>query len=138
MLQNVAGVNLLLKPKQVECLELLAAGMSVTEAAARLKISRKTASLWKNNNDEFKKEYDRLIRGRFKELSPAAVNTLAELLGSPSETVRLGAAKEILRLAGFSEDGGGDVKSMEDKAADKLNEVFGTFKKNGDGKKDGK
>ena len=51
-----------MKPKQIKCLELMVQGeLTDKEIAEAINISPKTICEWKKNNEEFRREYNRMI-----------------------------------------------------------------------------
>lgn len=87
--------------KQRKCLELMVAGsMNQREIAEQINITEKTICEWKKN-DEFRKEYEYMLRIGIQSLAAKAYKTQEQLLSSKNDMVRHLAAKDILDRAGF-------------------------------------
>ena len=96
-----------LTPIQVQVLQSLVAGLSVTAAAKEAGIHRTTVHLWTRTLPDFARAYltlrqqraDRLV-DELGDLADLAINTFRQLLSdeSASASVRLKAAMEILKL----------------------------------------
>lgn len=91
----------MLTNKQRKCLELMVAGnMTQKEIAAQINITEKTICEWKKK-DEFRKEYEYMLRIGIQSLAAKAYKTQEQLLSSKNDMVRHLAAKDILDRAGF-------------------------------------
>ena len=96
-----------LTPIQVQVLQSLVAGLSVTAAAKEAGIHRTTVHLWTRTLPDFARAYltlrqqraDRLV-DELGDLAGLAINTFRQLLSdeSASASVRLKAAMEIVKL----------------------------------------
>ena len=96
-----------LTPIQVQVLQSLVAGLSVTAAAKEAGIHRTTVRLWTRTLPDFARAYltlrqqraDRLV-DELGDLADLAINTFRQLLSdeSASASVRLKAAMEIVKL----------------------------------------
>ena len=87
--------------KQRKCLELMVAGsMTQKEIAEQINITEKTICEWKKKN-EFRKEYEYMLRIGIQSLAAKAYKTQEHLLSSKNDMVRHLAAKDILDRAGF-------------------------------------
>ena len=96
-----------LTPIQVQVLQSLVAGLSVTAAAKEAGIHRTTVHLWTRTLPDFARAYltlrqqraDRLV-DELGDLADLAINTFRQLLSdeSASASVRLKAAMEIVKL----------------------------------------
>jgi transposase-like protein len=82
------GLHGKLSPKQIEVIEALASGPSVSEAAKRAGIDRSTIYLWRKEDCHFEgqltlaqREYADTMRARLRELVDGAVKTIREVLG---------------------------------------------------------
>ena len=97
-----------LTPIQVQVLESLVEGLSITAAAKEASIHRTTVHLWTRTLPDFARAYltlrqnraDRLV-DELGDLADLAINTFRQLLSdeSASASVRLKAAVEIVKLA---------------------------------------
>ena len=96
-----------LTPIQVQVLQSLVAGLSVTAAAKEAGIHRTTVHLWTRTLPDFARAYLTLRQQRADRLSDElgdladlAINTFRQLLGdeSASASVRLKAAMEIVKI----------------------------------------
>lgn len=94
-----------LEPKQVEALDLLLSGSSVTEAAAALGVARETVSRWRNSDPAFIAAYNAAIQSAWEatqsQLLTArgqAVKRLTELLDGDDQATALKAAVALVRL----------------------------------------
>lgn len=91
----------MLSTKQRKCLELMVLGtMTQKKIASQINITEKTICEWKKN-DEFRKEFDHLIRISIQSLAASAYKTQQLLLYSKNDMVRHLAAKDLLDRAGF-------------------------------------
>lgn len=91
----------MLSAKQKRCLELLVNGeMTQTKIAEEIKVSQQTICNWKKN-EEFRSEYDNLMRVCIQSFAAKAFKTHTNLLGAKSEMVRYMVAKDILDRAGY-------------------------------------
>ena len=96
-----------LTPIQVQVLQSLVAGLSVTAAAKEAGVHRTTVHLWTRTLPDFARAYltlrqnraDRLV-DELGDLADLAINTFRQLLSdeSASASVRLKAAMEIVKL----------------------------------------
>ena len=96
-----------LTPIQVQVLQSLVAGLSVTAAAKEASIHRTTVHLWTRTLPDFARAYLTLRQQRADRLSDElgdladlAINTIRQLLSdeSASASVRLKAAMEIVKI----------------------------------------
>ena len=92
-----------LKPKQVECLKLMAKNPKIkgTELADILGVSEKTISQWKNHNDEFQEAYNSHVKKTIQYAALQAVEKQVELLESENDMVAHLAAKDLMDRAGY-------------------------------------
>ena len=91
----------MLSAKQRKCLELLVQGeLSQKEIAEEIKVSEQTICNWKKN-DEFRSEYDNLMRVCIQSFAAKAFQTQKRLLNAKSEMVRYMVSKDILDRAGY-------------------------------------
>jgi transposase-like protein len=97
-----------LTPEQHRIVTLLAAGYSITEAAAAENIHRNTVGYWRRTQPNFARELEFAIREQrlywheqANRLAPQAIATLEELLTNPgtSPSLRFRAATLILKMA---------------------------------------
>jgi DNA-binding MarR family transcriptional regulator len=77
-----------LTPKQIEVIEALASGASVSEAAKSAGVDRSTVYHWTKDDSEFegqltvaRRECAETMRARLRELADDAVKTIREILG---------------------------------------------------------
>jgi transcriptional regulator len=97
----------MLTEAQIECIRLMVKGVTITDIAEKLQVSRQTVYNWKSN-EEFKAELDRLgqeyldsARNKLKHAAPVAADKLIELLSGKYEKTQLAAAIDLLdRTAG--------------------------------------
>ena len=91
-----------LKPIQLKAAALLAAGTSCKDAAKQCEVTPETISHWKRNSDfvahlnQLKKDAVECARERLRNLNADAVGVLEGLLESPSDSIRLQAARYVL------------------------------------------
>ena len=91
----------MLSAKQRKCIELLVQGeLSQKEIAEEIKVSEQTICNWKKN-DEFRSEYDSLMRVCIQSFAAKAFQTQKRLLNAKSEMVRYMVSKDILDRAGY-------------------------------------
>lgn len=91
----------MLSKKQIKCIELLVQGeMTQKEIAEEIKVSEQSICNWKKN-DEFRSEYDNLMRVCIQSFAAKAFQTQKKLLNAKSEMVRYMVSKDILDRAGF-------------------------------------
>lgn len=86
---------------QYQCLELLFLGLSVTQAARKLGVDRRTIQRWRSGNPHFQSEYNRRIleatecsEQRLRRLSEKAVSVIERHLDENS----LAAATSLLKI----------------------------------------
>lgn len=92
-----------MKPKQIKCLELMVQGeLTDKEIAEAINISPKTICEWKKNNEEFRREYNRMIRSSLQYAAPKAFRKQETLLNSKNEMVAYLAAKDLMDRAGLN------------------------------------
>lgn len=97
------GLNKVLKPKQIKCLELMIKGnMTDKDIAAAIHITQKTICEWKKKDKEFQDEYNSLMRNSLQYAAPKAFRKQMSLLNSRNDMVAHLAAKDIMDRAGFS------------------------------------
>jgi hypothetical protein len=94
-----------LEPKQVEALDLLLSGSTVTEAAAALDLARETVSRWRNRDPAFIAAHNAALQsawdathGRLVNARGKAIDRLADLLDSEDQATALRAAVALVRL----------------------------------------
>ena len=93
----------MLKPKQVQCLELMIAGeLKDCEIAKELNITQKTICMWKKHNKEFQDEYNAMMRNSMQYAAAKAFRKQESLLNSKNDMVAHLAAKDIMDRAGFN------------------------------------
>lgn len=91
----------MLSAKQRKCLELMVLGtMKQKDIAKQINVTEKTVCEWKKK-DEFRAEYEYLIKLSIQSMAASALRTQQSLLGATNEMVRHLAAKDILDRAGF-------------------------------------
>jgi transposase-like protein len=128
-----------LDPKQIQAIEALAGGASVTDAARRAGVDRSTIYLWMGNSGDFKaqlnlarRECADTMRARLRELAEDAVKTVRELMKSTdvSAAVRLKAALSVLQSVGAMDEFRGDLAIIEQwRAGSEAWETFMSFGK---------
>ena len=97
------GVYIMLKPKQIMCLQLMVKGdMTDKEIAESINIAQKTICDWKKNCKEFQDEYNSLMRRSLQYAAPKAFRKQLKLLDSKNDMVAHLAAKDIMDRAGFN------------------------------------
>jgi enoyl-CoA hydratase/carnithine racemase len=94
-----------LTSQQVEALELLLAGETVTSTAATLGVARETVSRWRHNDPAFVAAYNEALQSAweasYKRLLDArgkAIDKLAELLDNKDPGVSLKAAAALVKI----------------------------------------
>lgn len=93
----------MLKPKQIKCIELMISGNKTDkEIAKAINISPKTLCQWKKTDEEFQKEYEKMLRNSLQYAAAKAFSKQMSLLKSPMDMVAHLAAKDIMDRAGFS------------------------------------
>lgn len=111
-----------LTPKQIEVIEALVVGASVTDAAKRAGVDRSTVYLWMREETDFKvqlmlarRDCADTMRARLRELADDAVKTVQEVLSSKevSAAVRLKAALAVLQSVGSMKEFAGDASVIE-------------------------
>ena len=111
-----------LEPKQLEVIEALASGASVTDAAKRAGVDRTTIYHWRKASSDFetqlalaRRECADTLRARLRELADDALKTVRETMTSPeiSPAVRLKAALSVLHSLGALEESNGDAALIE-------------------------
>jgi hypothetical protein len=111
-----------LNPKQIEVIEALASGASVSEAAKRAGVDRSTVYHWTKDDNEFvgqltvaRRECADTMRARLRELADDAVKTIHEILGGTDipPAVRLKAALSVLQSVGAMDESTGDAALVE-------------------------
>jgi hypothetical protein len=97
-----------LSPQQIEIIEALADGCSISAAAERTAVHRNTIHDWRRNNQAFREaledaEFDRafMLHGKCQDLAHLAIQVLQELLtaSKTSDSVRLRAATFLIAKA---------------------------------------
>jgi len=95
-----------LSGKQAEAVALLVAGESQESTAQAVGVARETVNRWVNGDQAFKDELGRLradlweeCRDRLVWLSSKALDVLAELMDSGSDSVRFRVASHVLKIA---------------------------------------
>lgn len=107
-MDNPFGIEKL-NEKQQRALELLVEGKSLAQVAGAIGISRATLWRWRALPDfaralaEVRSASLEAAAHTLAEASRAAVDTFVELLGSDSDSVRLGAAREVLARCGLDD-----------------------------------
>ena len=116
-----------LTPKQVEVIEALVIGASVTDAAKRAGVDRSTVYLWMREETDFKaqlmlarRDCADAMRARLRELADDAVATVREVLTSKevSAAVRLKAALAVLQSVGSMKEFASDASVIENWRSD--------------------
>jgi len=111
-----------LTPKQIQVIEALASGASVTDAAKRAGVDRSTVYLWMKDDDNFeaelslaRRECADTMRARLRELGEDAVKAVRELMTGTdvSAAVRLRAALSVLQGLGAMDESRGDLAMIE-------------------------
>jgi transcriptional regulator len=92
----------MLTEAQIECIKLLVKGVTITDIAEKLNISRSTIYVWKEI-PEFKAELDKLEQeylnaasNSLKYAAPVAAKKLIKLLNGKYEKTQLSAAIDLL------------------------------------------
>jgi transposase-like protein len=126
-----------LTPKQIEVIEALASGASVTDAARRAGVDRSTVYLWMRDDDNFeaelslaRRECADTMRARLRELAEDAVKAVRELMTGTdvSAAVRLRAALSVLQGLGAMDESRGDLAMIEKwRASSEKWESFSNF-----------
>jgi predicted DNA-binding protein YlxM (UPF0122 family) len=97
------GLNKMLNPKQVKCLQLMIRGdMKDKDIASSINVTQKTICEWKKNCKEFQDEYNSLMRSSLQYAAPKAFRKQMALLDSKNDMVAHLAAKDIMDRAGFN------------------------------------
>ena len=106
-----------MKPKQKKCLELMVfSDCTQKEIAEAINVSEKTICEWKKDN-EFMTELNDMMHASFKTAAPQAFRTIAKLLLSNNDFVRLYAARDILDRAGYKPGEKRDKNNVENTTA---------------------
>lgn len=94
----------MLSAKQVQCLKLMIENPKISgkKLAQTLNVTQKTISLWKNQNAEFQKEYNNLVRKTLQYSAAKALQKEISLTASKNEMVAYLASKDLLDRAGFN------------------------------------
>ncbi len=122
----------MLKQKQIKCLQLMIQGdMSDKKIAEVINISPKTICEWKKNSEEFKIEYNNLMRSSLQYAAPKAFKKQMKLLDSKSDMVAHLAAKDIMDRAGFNPVEKIDA-AIKDPVKDELSELLAQRKARGE------
>lgn len=94
-----------LTAQQVEALDLLLVGRTVTETAAALDVARETVSRWRNNDPAFQAAYNAALKSAYEATTARlldgrarALDRLINLLDSEDEATALKAAAALLRV----------------------------------------
>jgi hypothetical protein len=108
-----------LEPKQLEALDMLLSGATVTDAAAALDVARETVSRWRNSDPAFMAAYNAALQsawdathGRLLAARGKAIDRLADLLDSEDQATALRAAVAIVRLDLPRPDGSTDAATI--------------------------
>jgi len=86
--------------------QILGLNMLVYEAklkkdvAAELNVTPGTISEW-FHNEEFRSEYEKLMRAKINSMAALALQRIGELMHSDNDNVSLAAAKDIVSRGGF-------------------------------------
>lgn len=92
------------KAKKEEAAILLADGLTQSETAERLGLSRETISKWKRE-PEFMESYKAALWERLGNAVPDAINTLVNLSkNAKNENIRYAASKDLVDRLGFKPD----------------------------------
>jgi len=111
-----------LTPKQIEVIEALVIGASVTDAAKRAGVDRSTVYLWMREETDFnaqlmlaRRDCADAMRAGLRELADDAVATVREVLTSKevSAAVRLKAALAVLQSVGSMKEFASDASVIE-------------------------
>ena len=101
----------ILEPKQEKAVELMLAGVSDTEIAKKLKVTRQTVNYWRNQDidfiDELKLRRSQVwdgCRDELVDLYKAAVQEIKMSLKNKDPKIRLQAAMQIIRLPALQEN----------------------------------
>jgi len=101
----------ILEPKQEKAVELMLAGVSDTEIAKKLKVTRQTVNYWRNQDIDFiyelKMRRDQLWESNRDETSnlyKLAVEEIKKSLKSKDPKIRLQVAMQIVRLPALQEN----------------------------------
>lgn len=94
-----------LTPQQIEALELLLAGETVTATAAALGVARETVTRWRHSDPGFEAAYNAGLvsaweasRKRLLDTRAKAIDKLAELLDNKDPAIVLKAAAALVRI----------------------------------------
>ena len=97
------GVNLD-NHKKEQAASLMAEGLTQTEVAKKLKVSKMTISNWKKE-PEFMESYKAALWERLGNAVPDAINTLVNLSkNAKNENIRYAASKDLVDRLGFKPD----------------------------------
>ena len=111
-----------LEPKQIEVIEALAGGASVTDAAKRAGVDRTTIYHWTKTSSDFetqlalaRRECADTMRARLRELADHALRIVRETMTGPeiSPAVRLKAALSVLQSLGALKESNADAGLIE-------------------------
>jgi DNA-binding transcriptional ArsR family regulator len=101
-----------LTPKQIEVIEALASGASVSEAATRTGVDRSTVYHWTKDDSEYeaelilaRRECADTMRARLRELADDAVKTIREIFGGDGYSPRGPAQSGLVCTSRRSGDG---------------------------------
>ncbi len=97
-----------LTPAQIQAVNLLAVGESITGAAEQLSVARQTVSGWVNGNEDFQTAlkdaqteiFSDEVR-RIKSKTARAIEVLFDSLESDNARIRLSAASKLLTVVGL-------------------------------------
>jgi uncharacterized protein (DUF849 family) len=97
-----------LTPAQIQAVNKLAVGESITGAAEQLGLARQTISKWLNQDEEFQialrekqtENFDDEVR-RIKSKTARAIEVLSDALENPNLRIRLTAASKLLSIVGI-------------------------------------
>ncbi len=97
-----------LTPAQIQAVNLLAVGESITGAAEQLSVARQTVSGWVNGNEDFQTAlkdaqaeiFSDEVR-RIKSKTARAIEVLFDSLESDNARIRLSAASKLLTIVGL-------------------------------------
>jgi transposase-like protein len=116
-----------LTPKQIQVIEALASGASVSEAAKRAGVNRSTVYLWRRDSRDFearltlaRRECADNMRARLRKLEDDAIKTIRETLRGRDipPGVRREAALSVLQSLAVMDESTGDAATLEESRTD--------------------
>lgn len=124
-----------LSPRQIECINLLVAGVPQLEIAQKLNITEGTICRWKKENPHFITAFNRLkksnqeaVEAKLKSLSLTAVEAIQEILIDPNISPKL-RAEQAWRILEFLNLSPADDRGLQDDLKSNFKEVFNKNKR---------